>query len=66
MNLSQTLQTVARHRGQSPAITFEGRQLTYAAFEHQAATIAGALISRHELKVGDRVALIMEDRKSVV
>ena len=61
MNLSQTLQTVARHRGQSPAITFEGRQLTYAAFEHQAATIAGALIRRHGLTVGDRVALIMEN-----
>ncbi len=61
MNLSHTLQTVARHRGQSPAITFEGRQLTYAAFEHQAATIAGALINRHGLKVGDRVALILEN-----
>ena len=61
MNLSRTLQTVARHLGQAPAITFEGRQLTYAAFEHQAATIAGALASRHGLKAGDRVALIMEN-----
>jgi long-chain acyl-CoA synthetase len=61
MNLSRTLQTVARHMGQAPAITFEGRQLTYAAFEHQAATIAGALANRHGLKAGDRVALIMEN-----
>ncbi len=61
MNLSRTLQTVARHMGQAPAITFEGRQLTYAAFEHQAATIAGALLNRHGLKAGDRVALIMEN-----
>ncbi len=61
MNLSRTLQTVARHMGQAPAITFEGRQLTYAAFEHQAATIAGALLNRHGLKAGARVALIMEN-----
>ena len=61
MNLSRTLQTVARHMGQAPAITFEGRQLTYAAFEHQAATIAGALLNRHGLQAGDRVALIMEN-----
>ena len=61
MNLSRTLQTVARHMGQAPAITFEGRQLTYAAFEHQAATIAGALLNRHRLEAGDRVAIVMDN-----
>ena len=61
MNLSRTLQTVAKHMPQAPAITFEGRQLTYGAFEHQAACIAGSLRNRHGLQAGDRVAIVMEN-----
>lgn len=61
MNLSHTLQTVARHLPQAPAITFAGRQLTYGAFEHQVACIAGALRNRHGLKTGDRVAIVMDN-----
>ncbi len=61
MNLSRTLQTVAKHMPQAPAITFGGRQLTYGAFEHQAACIAGSLRHRHGLEAGDRVAIVMEN-----
>jgi long-chain acyl-CoA synthetase len=61
MNLSRTLQTVARHLAQAPAITFEGRQLTYGAFEHQAACIAGSLRNKFGLTAGDRVAIVMEN-----
>ncbi len=61
MNLSRTLQAVAKHLPQSPAISFEGRQLTYGAFEHQAGCIAGALRGRHGLQAGDRVAIAMEN-----
>jgi long-chain acyl-CoA synthetase len=46
---------------QAPAITFEGRRLSYGAFEHQAAAIAGALRDRHGLKSGDRVAIVMDN-----
>jgi long-chain acyl-CoA synthetase len=61
MNLSRTLQTIARQNPQAPAITFEGRQLTYGAFEHQAACIAGALRHKFGLKAGDRVAIVMDN-----
>ena len=30
-------------------------------FEHQAATIAGALLNRHRLEAGDRVAIVMDN-----
>ena len=61
MNISRTLQTVAKHLPQAPAISFEGRQLTYGAFEHQVGCIAGALRGRHGLGGNDRVALAMEN-----
>lgn len=41
------------------AITWDGGALTYAGFERQAAAIAGALLQRHGLVRGDRVALAM-------
>jgi long-chain acyl-CoA synthetase len=61
MNLSRTLQTVARLLPQAPAITFAGRQLSYGAFEHQAACIAGSLRNKFGLKTGDRVAIVMDN-----
>jgi long-chain acyl-CoA synthetase len=61
MNLSVTLQVVARHLPDSPAITAEGQKLTFAQFEDQAARIAGALRKRHGLKPGDRVGLWMDN-----
>ena len=61
MNLSLTLQTIARIHPAQPAITWDGGQLSYAAFEGQAQAIAGALISRHGLNAGDRVGLAMEN-----
>ena len=45
MNLSVTLQVVARHWPDSPAITAGGQTLTFGEFEDQAARIAGALSS---------------------
>lgn len=61
MNLSLTLQTIARVHPDQPAISWESGQLSYAAFEAQAQHIAGALIARHGLNPGDRVALAMEN-----
>lgn len=61
MNLSVTLQSTARHWPDRPAITMDGMVVPYAAFEDQAARIAGALSKRHGLQRGDRVALVMEN-----
>ena len=61
MNLSLTLQTMAKVHADRPAITWEGGQLSYGAFEAQVERIAGALLARHQLKPGDRVALAMEN-----
>ena len=61
MNLSLTLQTIARVHPDQPAISWESGQLSYAAFEAQVQTIAGALIARHGLQPGARVALAMEN-----
>lgn len=61
MNLSLTLQTIARAHPAQPAIAWESGQLSYAAFEAQVQHIAGALIGRHGLNPGDRVALAMEN-----
>ena len=61
MNFSLTLQTIARVHPDQPAISWESGQLSYAAFEAQVQTIAGALIARHGLQPGARVALAMEN-----
>ena len=61
MNLSVTLQAVARYLPDRPAITAEGRTLTFGAFEDQASRIAGALLKRHGLKPDDRVGLWMDN-----
>jgi acyl-CoA synthetase (AMP-forming)/AMP-acid ligase II len=61
MNLSVTLQSIARQWPERPAITTDDRVVPYAAFEDQAARIAGTLLRRHGLKRGDRVALAMEN-----
>ena len=61
MNLSLTLQNVARQLPSRPAVTWEGGALTYAALEDQVQGIAGALRCRHGLQPGMRVALAMEN-----
>ena len=61
MNLSVTLQVVARHLPDSPAITAEEQTLTVGQFEDQVSRIAGALLKRHSLKPGDRVGLWMDN-----
>lgn len=61
MNLSVTLQAVARYLPDRPAITAEGQTLTFGGFEEQASRIAGALRQRHGLKPGDRVGLWMDN-----
>lgn len=61
MNLSVTLQAVARYLPDRPAITAEGQTLTFGGFEKQASRIAGALRQRHGLKPGDRVGLWMDN-----
>ena len=61
MNLSLTLQNVARSWPGRPAVSWEGGALSYAALEAQVQHIAGALLHRHGLKPGMRVALAMEN-----
>jgi long-chain acyl-CoA synthetase len=61
MNLSLSLQTMARQLPDSPAISWDGGRLSYGQFEDQVARIAGALVQRHGLRHGDRVAMAMEN-----
>jgi acyl-CoA synthetase (AMP-forming)/AMP-acid ligase II len=61
MNLSLTLQTIAKVYPGRPAISWEGGGLSYGAFEGDVQRIAGALCGRHRLKPGDRVAIAMEN-----
>jgi long-chain acyl-CoA synthetase len=58
MNLSLTLQSIARVHADRPAISWEGSGLSYGGFEAQVQAIAGALL---RLKKGQRVALAMEN-----
>ncbi|MGE0849974.1 MAG: AMP-binding protein [Hyphomicrobiaceae bacterium] len=61
MNLSQTLQSVSRHRPNGPAISWEEGSWSYGELEAQVSHIAGALRGRHGLRPGARVALAMEN-----
>ena len=61
MNLSRILQSVARVLPARPAISAPGTAMTYAELEIQVAAIAGALLSRHDLRKGDRVGIWMEN-----
>jgi len=61
MNLSLTLQAMARYVPDRPAITSDRETLSYAAFEQQAAAIAGALRGRHGLKPGQRIGIVVEN-----
>ena len=61
MNLSLTLRAVAQRMPGRPAVSWEEGALSYAALEAQVQRIAGALLGRHALRPGDRVALAMEN-----
>ena len=61
MNISLTLQNIARAHPEQPAISWESGLLRYGPFEEQVRCIAGALVARHGLNPGDRVALAMEN-----
>ena len=61
MNLSLMLRNTASVQKDHIAISWSGGRLTYADLDAQAQQIAGALLKRHGLKPGDRVALAMEN-----
>jgi acyl-CoA synthetase (AMP-forming)/AMP-acid ligase II len=61
MNISLTLQTMAKIHPGRPAISWEGGRLGYGGFEAAVQRIAGALRGRYKLKQGERVALAMEN-----
>ena len=61
MNLSLTLQAVARHLPTHHAVSAPTGRLSYGELEAQVAAIAGALRHRHALEPGDRVAMAMEN-----
>ena len=61
MNLSLSLQTMARYVPDRPAITSNHGTVTYARFEQQVAAIAGTLLGRHGLEPGERVGIVMEN-----
>ena len=61
MNLSLTLQTVARRTPELPALTWDGGAMSYATLEAEVSCVGGALLRRHGLVAGDRVGLVMEN-----
>jgi len=61
MNLSLTLQAIAQRMPDRPAVSWEEGALSYGALEDQVEQIAGALLQRHALRPGARVALAMEN-----
>src|SRR5262245_52043745 len=61
MNISLTLQTIAKVHPGRPAISWTGGRLGYGEFEAAVQAIAGALRGRHGLKPCERVALAMEN-----
>ena len=61
MNLSLTLRSIAQRWPDRPAVSWEEGTLGYAALEGQVQRIAGALLKRHALRPGARVALAMEN-----
>jgi long-chain acyl-CoA synthetase len=61
MNISLTLQTLAKVHPGRPAISWQGGRLSYGELEAGVQRIAGALLRRHGLRPGDRVALAMEN-----
>jgi long-chain acyl-CoA synthetase len=61
MNLSLTVQSIARRMPEQPALSWEEGGLGYAAFEDQVQRIAGALRKRHALPSGARVVLAMDN-----
>jgi acyl-CoA synthetase (AMP-forming)/AMP-acid ligase II len=61
MSLALTLKTVAGYAGHRPALSWDGGTLSYAELEAQVRQIAGALLGRHALRPGTRVALAMQN-----
>jgi long-chain acyl-CoA synthetase len=61
MNLSLTLRSIAQRMPGRPAVVWEEGALSYGALEDQVQRIAGALLKRHALLPGTRVALTMEN-----
>jgi acyl-CoA synthetase (AMP-forming)/AMP-acid ligase II len=61
MNLSTTLQAVARAYPALPAITADDARYCYAAFEARVASLAGGFRGRMGLAPGSRVAIVMEN-----
>ena len=61
MNLAHTLKTVAGYAKDRPALTWEGGGLSYAELDDQVGRIAQALLARHRLRPGARVALAMQN-----
>jgi citronellyl-CoA synthetase len=52
----------ARIRGDRPALTADGETISWAEFERRANRVADALATRHGVRHGDAVALMMENR----
>ncbi len=61
MNLSYTLNTIAKAYPSHVAIRAEGGAITYGQFETQVSQIAAALRGRYGLAPGDRVAMWIEN-----
>ena len=47
--------------GDAAALTYEGRTVTWAQYADQVARVAGALVSEHGVRRGDRVAIAMRN-----
>ena len=61
MTLARTVETVAGYAKDRPALTWAGGTLSYAELNDQVRRIAQALLGRHGLRPGGRVALAMQN-----
>ena len=61
MNLAEVLAGVARRLPGQPAVTADGRTISYGEFQDRVLRLAGALRGAQGLRPGDRVLLCMEN-----
>jgi len=61
MTLALSLKNVAGYAGHRPALSWDGGASSYAELDDQVSHIAGALLGRHALVPGTRVALAMQN-----
>ena len=62
MDLSDLIERNAAFTPEKPAILFEGERLGYAAFSARIAQTARALRAEYDIRRGDRIAILSQNR----